>query len=292
MAAADQQLTTIGAISPEGQRAAEDFANAWLRGQVPTIDAYLPFSLTSLLVPLTARYRPVWTGLGVVAAELLLALAFTNHYRNRLLSYRFWRRAHYLNFAVWSTATLHGLGSGTDRNAPWLLGIYVTAVGTVSALIAWRMLRIRRPSPTLLRAGPVAMAVAMMVLVAVLALGPFRFRPKPWNAMAFRDHLKGQILTDAGVTKGIISMAGTGTGPQTVIVRADLLVSTRQLVSTHFQMEYVPSGAVCRGEVTHVHSYGFEATCHLGHGPPRFVRAKWLPTGTRQIQGGVITSHE
>ena len=44
----------------------------------------------------------------------LLALAVTNHYRRRL-PYTFWRRAHYLNFAVWSAATVHGLGVGTDR---------------------------------------------------------------------------------------------------------------------------------------------------------------------------------
>ena len=65
------------------------------------IDAWLPFSLASLVVPFTTRYRPIWVGLGIAAAELLLALAVTNHYRRRL-TYRFWRRAHYLNFAVWT----------------------------------------------------------------------------------------------------------------------------------------------------------------------------------------------
>ena len=32
------------------------------------IDAYLPFSITSLVVPLVASYRPVWTAFGIVAA--------------------------------------------------------------------------------------------------------------------------------------------------------------------------------------------------------------------------------
>ncbi len=97
------------------------------------IDSYLPFPLASLVVPGLSTYRPLWVALGIVAAELLLALAFTNRYRNRLVPYAFWRRAHYLNFAVWLAATLHGLGSGTDRDAPWLLAIYtgimVTGVG-------------------------------------------------------------------------------------------------------------------------------------------------------------------
>ena len=39
------------------------------------MDNYTPFSLTELLVPFTAHYRPLWTGLGIVGAELLVALA-------------------------------------------------------------------------------------------------------------------------------------------------------------------------------------------------------------------------
>ena len=56
-------------------------------------DSFLPFSLTQLLVPFTSTYRPLWTGLGIAAAEVLVALAITNHYR-RSLPYSFWRKAH------------------------------------------------------------------------------------------------------------------------------------------------------------------------------------------------------
>ena len=88
--------------------------------------------------PFTTRYRPIWVGLGVAAAELLLALAVTNHYRRRL-PYTIWRRAHYLNFAVWTAASLHGIGSGTDRSSPWLLAMFAVAVSAVSAAIVWRV---------------------------------------------------------------------------------------------------------------------------------------------------------
>src|SRR4029077_17208258 len=87
------------------------------------IDSFMPFSVTGLAIPFAAAYRPVWTALGIVAAELLLALAITNRLR-RKLPYTVWRRAHYLNFPVWLFATLHGLGSGTDRHTPWLLALY------------------------------------------------------------------------------------------------------------------------------------------------------------------------
>jgi methionine sulfoxide reductase heme-binding subunit len=102
------------------------------------VDSYMPFSLTQLVVPGTSPYRPLSTALGVVAAELLLALAITNRYRKQF-SYRFWRRAHYLNFAVWALALAHGLADGTDRAAPWALALYIVAAATVAGCLAWRM---------------------------------------------------------------------------------------------------------------------------------------------------------
>jgi sulfoxide reductase heme-binding subunit YedZ len=255
------------------------------------IDAYLPFSLTSLVVPLVSRYRPVWIGLGIVAAELLLALAFTNHYRNGRLSYRIWRRAHYVNFVVWGAATLHGLGSGTDRSSAWLLAIYAVAVSTVCGLVTWRVARRWRPAAWFPRAAPFVAAGLALVLIGAVARGPLRFQPKPWNAASFRDTLTGRILSDNGVSKGIVSMAGNGTGSQRVLVRADLLVTTKKLVSTDFQMEYLPSGAVCRGTVSHVHNFGFEATCRMPSGAHRFVHAQWKLSNSSALRGGVIVAH-
>src|SRR5439155_8375055 len=102
------------------------------------IDAWLPFPIQSLLVPYLSRYRPLWVAAGIVAAELLLALAITNHYRRRL-PYRFWRRAHDANFLVWSAATLHGVGSGTDRSSPWALSLYAVSTAAVGAACVWRL---------------------------------------------------------------------------------------------------------------------------------------------------------
>jgi sulfoxide reductase heme-binding subunit YedZ len=255
------------------------------------IDSYLPFSLASLTVPLVSRYRPLWIGLGIVAAELLLALAVTNHYRNKTLDYRLWRRAHYLNFAVWGAATLHGLGSGTDRSTPWLLGLNAVAVSTVCGLTAWRMLRLRQRGAWLVRLGPLAVAGTAVLLIAALGLGPLRFQLRRWNAIDFREPLTGRILHENGVSRAIVSMAGNGTGAQRVLLRADLLIAPRRLVSTVFQMEYLPSGVVCRGSVTRVHDYGFEATCRTPAGARRYVHAEWRPSESPDLTGGLISAH-
>ncbi len=108
------------------------------------IDSEAHFSVLQLVVPFASSYRPLWTGLGIVAAELLVALAVANHYRTRI-SYRLWRRLHYLNFAVWLAATWHGIGAGTDSGSTWLLWIYVGAIGAVALFTARRILRTAPP---------------------------------------------------------------------------------------------------------------------------------------------------
>ena len=100
-------------------------------------DSYLPFSLTNVVVPGTAPYRPLSVALGIVAAELLVALAITNRYR-KALPHRLWRRAHYLNFAVWLLALAHGIAAGTDQGTVWALALYIGSASVVAGLTASR----------------------------------------------------------------------------------------------------------------------------------------------------------
>jgi predicted ferric reductase len=102
------------------------------------VDSYLPFSLTNVLVPGTAPYRPVSVAAGVIAAELLAALAIANRYR-KSLSYGFWRRTHYLNFGVWLLAFVHGIVSGTDTTTAWAAALYLGSAAAVAGLTAGRV---------------------------------------------------------------------------------------------------------------------------------------------------------
>jgi hypothetical protein len=101
------------------------------------LDGYIHFTVPQVLVPLASSYRTIAVAFGIVAAELLVALAVTNRLR-RVLPRRIWRRAHYLNFAVWALATTHGITAGTDSATAWLLAIYVIAIATVGGLACWR----------------------------------------------------------------------------------------------------------------------------------------------------------
>ena len=86
-----------------------------VHGGALLLDHVVPFSLSQLIVPGASGYRPLDVAFGVVAAELLAALAITNHYRKRL-PHGLWRRLHMLNFAVWGLALAHGLTAGTRRH--------------------------------------------------------------------------------------------------------------------------------------------------------------------------------
>ena len=132
------------------------------------LDGYFHFTVADVLVPGLGPYRPLATALGIVAAELLLALAVTNRVRGRL-SYRFWRRAHYLNFAVWSLALVHGIAAGSDTNTVWALGVYAIAAASVSALTLWRVLRLRGVPQWALRLWPATAGVVAGEVVLALA---------------------------------------------------------------------------------------------------------------------------
>jgi sulfoxide reductase heme-binding subunit YedZ len=110
------------------------------------VDNYLPFSIADLVVPGAAPYRSLATALGVVAAELLGALAITNHYRRRI-PHTLWRKAHSLNFAVWLLALAHGIFAGTDSGSTWAMTLYALSVATVAGLTYLRIERARTPRP-------------------------------------------------------------------------------------------------------------------------------------------------
>jgi hypothetical protein len=233
------------------------------------VDSFLPFSLSQLLVPLTSSYRPLWTGLGIASAELLLALAITNHYRRRL-PYTFWRKAHYLNFAVWTFASLHGLMAGTDRGAAWLAILYGVSVATVLMLLLWRFGGHAFRTPRIATAGAVT-----VIALPLLIVGPLRHSPPRWNAANVEERLTGSVIRNGSQLQQIVSFVGQARRPQKLLVRADLLAAPEKLESTSLQLEYLPSGDVCRGRVTNVGGTSFTGTCRLPNGDHRTIEASW-----------------
>jgi sulfoxide reductase heme-binding subunit YedZ len=100
-------------------------------------DPYAQLKLVDVVLPFTSTYRPLWVGLGTLGLDLIVALVVTTLLRHRL-GLRAWRAVHWLAYAAWPVAFLHGLGAGTDAGQLWLRGTAIACALAVLAAVAWR----------------------------------------------------------------------------------------------------------------------------------------------------------
>ena len=102
------------------------------------VDPFTALGWTAAVIPFLSPYRRLWLGLGVVATDLLLAIAVTSLLR-RLIGHKVWRLIHWLAYACWPIAVVHGIGTGSDTTFLWMLAIDAACVLSVLAAVAWRL---------------------------------------------------------------------------------------------------------------------------------------------------------
>ena len=102
-------------------------------------DATVAMPVSALLVPGLSPYRPLWVGLGVVAAELMVVV-YASFSMRRRIGVKNWRRLHWATYAIFALATVHGLAAGTDSSRTWALAVYLGAVASIAAAATWRFL--------------------------------------------------------------------------------------------------------------------------------------------------------
>jgi len=95
-------------------------------------DSYLHPSPIEISVPFSTGYRPVWTGLGIVAGWGMAVLGLSYYARGPIGPSR-WRTLHRFVAVFWALGIAHTLGAGTDAGQLWLL--VVIALPTVPAAI-------------------------------------------------------------------------------------------------------------------------------------------------------------
>jgi sulfoxide reductase heme-binding subunit YedZ len=101
-------------------------------------DPYAQLTPFDLIVPFGAAYRPLWIGLGTLALDLVGAVVVTSLLRHRL-GVRTWRAVHWLTYALWPVAFLHGLFAGTDGGAVWFQAVAIASAGVVMGAVGWRL---------------------------------------------------------------------------------------------------------------------------------------------------------
>lgn len=108
-----------------------------VHGVALVLDATVEVTPLALVVPGLVPYRPLATGIGVVAAEAMLLIHVSFRLRGRI-GVRAWRRLHFGAYAAFAGAMCHGLLAGSDSGRPWARAAYLLMAAAVAGLTAWR----------------------------------------------------------------------------------------------------------------------------------------------------------
>ncbi|HYM16659.1 MAG TPA: ferric reductase-like transmembrane domain-containing protein [Dehalococcoidia bacterium] len=103
------------------------------------LDNFVSFSPVQILVPFTSNYRPFAVALGIVGLYLT-AVVYASFWARGRIGYKRWRTLHYISFATFGIVALHGMLSGADASAPWMVLVYFLSIAAVVALTANRIL--------------------------------------------------------------------------------------------------------------------------------------------------------
>jgi DMSO/TMAO reductase YedYZ heme-binding membrane subunit len=110
-----------------------------IHGAALVLDRVVEIPLSALVIPGASPYLPVWTGFGVVAAEISALLVVSFAVRRRIGT-KVWRRLHYASYLAFGLATAHGVLAGTDTGQSWVRFMYAGSIGLVVAATVWRIL--------------------------------------------------------------------------------------------------------------------------------------------------------
>jgi methionine sulfoxide reductase heme-binding subunit len=175
------------------------------------LDSYASISLIGAVVPFIGTYRPFWLGLGALSFDLILAVILTSLLRRRM-GHSTWRAVHWLTYASWPIALLHGLGTGSDVKSTWMLAI---SIGCLIVMVAAVLVRVAAGWPDrLARRGAALSAAGIFTLGLILWLpsGPLG---KEW---ARRSGTPAALLgqsshASSGRGRGVSSTSDSSSSP-------------------------------------------------------------------------------
>lgn len=100
------------------------------------IDGYVSIGWLAVVVPFVSDYQPVLIGFGSLAVDLLIVVMVTSYLRHRIPE-RYWRGIHWVSYAMWVVALVHGFMMGTADQPG--LRLTTLACGVIGgAAVVWR----------------------------------------------------------------------------------------------------------------------------------------------------------
>jgi sulfoxide reductase heme-binding subunit YedZ len=172
------------------------------------LDPFAPIRFIDAVVPFVSAYRPVWLGLGAIASDLLIAVAFTSMLRRRF-GRRAWRTTHWLAYACWPVALVHGLGTGSDAKTTWMLAL---TAGSVLVVLAAVCSRAAAGWPDHVGARMSAFAASVAAPIALLIWLPTGPLSSGWARHAGTPGSLLATAVSAGTTSAAGSSAASGAG--------------------------------------------------------------------------------
>jgi sulfoxide reductase heme-binding subunit YedZ len=105
-------------------------------------DGYLKPGIAGITLPFQMGYRPLWTGIGIIAGWLaaILGLSF---YARRWIGAKTWRWLHRWIIATYVLALAHVVGAGTDGRSTWMIAMLTTLTAPIVFAFTYRV----RPRP-------------------------------------------------------------------------------------------------------------------------------------------------
>ena len=102
------------------------------------IDPFTNLGWVSAILPFSSYYRTFWLGLGTIAFELIVAIVVTSLLRE-FIGHAAWRIVHWLSYASWPVAVVHGLGTGTDAWSAWFFALTCACAAAVCFAVVYRL---------------------------------------------------------------------------------------------------------------------------------------------------------
>lgn len=162
------------------------------------LDPYAHIGVRDVTIPFGAAYRPIWLGLGVAATWVLVGVAASSALRNRV-GPRVWRLIHWAAYASWPLAVIHGVGTGSDSQAPWMIAVVTSCLAAVLFALGLRLGQGRLVTLPIRAAAAIVVAASMVVAGGWAFNGPYQ---PGWSAKAGTPPVKADSVKHGPVHPG------------------------------------------------------------------------------------------
>lgn len=102
------------------------------------IDSYKPYNLVEILIPFSADYEPITSGLGTIAFYGFLVVLMTSDLWIKTMNRSMWKNMHLLVLPAWVLSLFHGIIIGSDSGNLLVLLFYAVTAGFTLFIVTLR----------------------------------------------------------------------------------------------------------------------------------------------------------